>query len=156
LEKGLKIDPSRFEIKWVKNLEGSIFRPFPYVKATEDFFFWLPCIGKRQKLIKCEKRCKYENYRLLSLKTVPSEMRKAQYKLSHRLYWAFHISEGIAFNYSKIQARERPENIKEKSPLVFTQYRKRVYLKPFLDFRQQSLGRQARVFLKIWERCKDS
>jgi hypothetical protein len=36
----------------------------------------------------------------------------------------------IAFNYCKIQAREHPENIKEKSPLVFTQYRKRVYLKP--------------------------
>ncbi len=33
MEKGLKIDPSRFEIKWVKNPEGSIFRPFPYVKA---------------------------------------------------------------------------------------------------------------------------
>jgi hypothetical protein len=31
----------------------------------------------------------------------------------------FHTTEGIAFNYCKIQAMERPENTKEKSPLVF-------------------------------------
>jgi hypothetical protein len=32
----------------------------------------------------------------------------------------FRNVEGTVFNYCKIQARERPENIKEKSPLVFT------------------------------------
>lgn len=32
----------------------------------------------------------------------------------------FHTTEGTAFNYCKIQARERPKNTKEKSPLLFT------------------------------------
>jgi len=30
----------------ISNPEGSIFRPFPYVKTSGDFSFRLPCIDK--------------------------------------------------------------------------------------------------------------
>jgi hypothetical protein len=36
------------------------------------------------------------------LKTVPSEMWKAQYSLSDRLYWVFHILEGTVFKLSTL------------------------------------------------------
>jgi hypothetical protein len=36
------------------------------------------------------------------IKTVPSETCKAQYALSNRVYWAFHISEGTAFKFSNL------------------------------------------------------
>jgi hypothetical protein len=42
------------------------------------------------------------------------------WKAQYRLYWALHISEDTVFNYCTFQAREHPENTKEKSPLVFT------------------------------------
>jgi hypothetical protein len=50
-----------------------IFKPFPYIK-TRVIFFWLT-----QKMIKWEKQCKYAKHRIVSLKTVPPEMWKAQY-----------------------------------------------------------------------------
>jgi hypothetical protein len=47
-------------------------------------------------------------------------MWKAQKRLSDRALLGLPRLEGTAFNYCKILARERPENIKEKTPLVFT------------------------------------
>jgi hypothetical protein len=72
---GLKMDPYGFEIlhqvgrprEQVENLEVTL----SLCKDQRWFFFLIPCIDKRQKLIKCEKRCKHAKDRLLSLKTVP-------------------------------------------------------------------------------------
>jgi hypothetical protein len=52
-------------------------RPFPYVEIGGHFSFRFPVLIKTKKLKKCEKRCKYANDRLQSLKTVPSKMWKA-------------------------------------------------------------------------------